>query len=387
VLEAADPSDEQLATMVATSLGARRAELVTCRAEVFPYDLAAITTAGRFRVHGTAVVDGSARRPYAFFVKVIQSWPRSPLFAQAPEPLRVAAAHLVAWRTEAEVYGSDLAARLPAGLTLPRAFAVVDLDDASTAIWLEWIPARRLLWDLARHERAAYLLGRLAASPSVSPLAASAAGSRTPRIFADTWLAHVVLPALNSDELWAHPLVAATFDNALRERLLAAAAALPSFLDELDDIPLGAAHGDACTRNLLVTDTNDGFTLIDFGFWGRAHIGFDLGPLLLGEVQMGERPASVLPYLEAACLPAYVRGLRAEGSNATQTQVQRSHALLMLIFAGLPAVPFEHLTAEPTTEQYRITGQRAASARFILDLVDATNPRPRPSPVPPRPSP
>jgi len=84
------------------------------------------------------------------------------LFAQAPERLRVAAAYLVAWRTEAEVYGSDLAARLPAGLTLPRAFTVVDLDESSTAIWLEWIPARRLPWDLARHERAVYLLGRLA---------------------------------------------------------------------------------------------------------------------------------------------------------------------------------------------------------------------------------
>src|SRR6185369_17245919 len=81
--------------------------------------------------------------------------------------------------------------------------------------------------------------GTARASPSVSPLAATPTGSRTPRTYADTWLAHVVLPALNSDELWAHPLVAATFDNALRDRLLAAAAALPSFLDEHDDIPLG----------------------------------------------------------------------------------------------------------------------------------------------------
>ena len=44
----------------------------------------------------------------------------------------------------------------------------------------------------------------------------------------------------------------------------------------------------------------------------------------------------------------------------------------MLIFAGLTAIPFEHLEREPTPELHRIARERAASARFILDLVDAT---------------
>ena len=79
-----------------------------------------------------------------------------------------------------------------------------------------------------------------------------------------------MLPALRSEELWRQPLVAATFDNDLRARMLATAEALPSLLDELDRMPMATPHGDACTRNLLVTDTHDGFTMIDFGFWGRA---------------------------------------------------------------------------------------------------------------------
>jgi hypothetical protein len=153
---------------------------------------------------------------------------------------------------------------------------------------------------------------------------------------------------------------------------LAAADALPSLLDELDDLPNTAAHGDACTRNLLVTDNDDGFTLIDFGFWGEAPIGFDLGQLLLGEIQLGERPAHTLAHLEDACLPAYIRGLRAEGSQATDAQVHRSHAILMTIFHGLTAIPFEHQDAAPTDALRYIFHQRAAAARFILDLLDRT---------------
>src|SRR5262249_39366559 len=74
-------------------------------------------------------------------------------------------------------------------------------------------------------------------------------------------------------------------------RMLAAADALADLLDELDTTPTATAHGDACTRNLLVTEGYDGFTMIDFRFWGCAPIGFDLGQLLLGEIQLAERPA------------------------------------------------------------------------------------------------
>ena len=375
VLGSADVSEAALAQMAATSLGCRRAEIVTSHAEEFPYDLPALTTAGRFWVRGTARCDGSAELPFAFFVKVVQSWARSPLFQFVPEHLREMALGSVPWRTEPEVYRSDLGDRLPSGLTMPRALAVIDLDDESAALWLEPVAAQEVAWDLARHERAAYLLGRLAASARVAPVAArSTRAQESARAYAGGRLAHQVLPALRSDEVWAHPLVAAAFDDALRVRLLAAADGVPTMLDELDGLPLGTAHGDACTRNLLVTDGYDGFTVIDFGFWGRMQLGFDLGQLLLGEVQMGERPASELVGLEAACLPAYVRGLRAEGCDAPEAQVRRSQALLMLLFSGLSAIPLEHLPQEPTPELHRIARERAACARFVLDLVDATAP-------------
>src|SRR5262249_28716373 len=199
--------------------------------------------------------------------------------------------------------------RLPDGLTVPRAFGVHHLDDESAAIWLERVPTRAVTWDVERHRRAAYLLGRLAASASVAPLAEAVPAGRTARRY---WLAFKVLPDLRGGELWRQPLMAAAFDADLRARMLAAADALAGLLDELDTMPTATAHGDACTRNLLVTEVYDGFTMIDFGFWGRAPIGFDLGQLLLGEIQMAERPAPALRRLEGTCLPAYVDGLHAE---------------------------------------------------------------------------
>jgi Phosphotransferase enzyme family len=373
VLGAADVSDESLASMVAAAVGAEHVELLTSRAEVAPYDLEALTTGGRYWVSGTAVANGR-ETSYRFFVKVVQTWARSPLFAFVPEALRPAALAMVPWRREPELYRSDLADRLPEGFTVPRAFEVTYLDDESAAVWLEAVDVLTEPWDVGRHARAAYLLGRLAASPRVRPLATlcDGGGKRTVRDYADGRVAHLVVPALRDDEIWSHPLVAETFGTALRDELRAAADLLPTWLDELDRAPVGTSHGDACTRNLLVTSASDDFVLIDFGFWGVAPLGFDLGQLVLAEVAMGERASGCLPVLEAACLPAYVEGLRAEGVDVAAEVVARAHALLMMLFSGLSAVPVEHLGSPVTPELLRLGRERAAGARFMLDRVAAT---------------
>jgi hypothetical protein len=148
-----------------------------------------------------------------------------------------------------------------------------------------------------------------------------------------------VLPALQDDGLWQHPLVTAAFCPGLRDRLLTAADRLDELVEELVAVPELVLHGDACSRNLLVRADGAGLALVDFGFWGRGPVGFDLGQLLVGEVQTGERPAAELAELERACLPAYVQGLREEGSHVPLETVQRAHALQALLFAGLSAVP------------------------------------------------
>ncbi len=169
--------------------------------------------------------------------------------------------------------------------------------------------------------------------------------------------------------MWAHPLIAGAFDDRLRADLLAAAENLPAMVDELESMPVGTAHGDACTRNLLVRPGSEALVLIDFTFWGEGPLGADLSQLLVGEVQVGDRAASSLPDLEEVCVPAYVAGLHSEGCHVDEAVIRRSHALWMLLFSGLSAFPFEHLDSPPTPYLHRITSERAQTARFILDLV------------------
>ena len=71
-----------------------------------------------------------------FFVKLVQSWSRSPLFAQVPPEVREFAERSVPWRTEPLVYQSDLRDRLPAGLTRAEVVDVRPIDDLSAAVWL-----------------------------------------------------------------------------------------------------------------------------------------------------------------------------------------------------------------------------------------------------------
>ena len=151
--------------------------------------------------------------------------------------------------------------------------------------------------------------------------------------------------------------------------MLGAADRLWEIVEELEEIPLGTAHGDACPHNLLVREGSDDFVLIDYGFWGEAPYGFDLGQLMVGQVQVGERPASDLPALEAACVPAYCRGLRDEGVDLEESVVRRAHALQMLLFSGLSSVPFELLGARADARAAPRRSARAEAARFILDLA------------------
>ena len=375
LLGPADVADDELAAFAAAGLGVRHATVLTSSATVFPYDRPAITTAGRYLVTGSARTCDGQVRAFGFFVKVIHAYQRSPMRFAIPARLRARAAALIPWHTEADLYRSDLRARLPHGLTIPRAAAVRDLDADSAALWLEQVPARPVIWDTRRHARAAYLLGRLAASRAVAPLATAVHGARTPRLYADEWLGHIVLPTLTGNDVWAHPLVRDAFDAQLRRRLLAAADALPALLDELDDAPAATAHGDACTANLLAAGDRDALVMVDLGFCGQAPVGTDLGQLILGEVQTGQRHPVGLPALEAACLPAYVAGIHAEGGTAGLAQVRRTHAALLAVFSALPSVPIEHLGDEPAPRLRRLSRGRAAIARFALDLLDDTRPR------------
>jgi len=369
----ADVSDETLTELVAALVRepADRVALLDSHAEQVAYALPSITTAGRYWVRGQALVGQRCQR-FAFFVKHVQSWARSPLFAQVPTELAARAEAGVPWRTEPLAYRSDLGDRLPRGLRMPRAIGVFDLDEKSASVWLEEIATVPATWDVARFAQAAYLLGRLAASPRVRERADVGQFEWIVRDYLHGRLTHQVIPLVRDAGVWQHPLTARAFDDSLRARLQAGADRAEELVDELADLPLGTKHGDACPNNLLVTADNEGLVLIDYGFFGQGPIGFDLGQLLVGDVQIGSQQASTLQTVENTILPSYVEGLRAEGCEIALDVVRRAHALHLMLFTGLSTLPFEHLGTQPTPTLHQIAAERAAIARFSLDLLDAT---------------
>lgn len=354
-----------LRAMVAALLGEPVEDLGTVTVEVVDYDLPAITTGGRFWVSGTAP------RPWRVFVKHVHEWSRSPFFADVPEEMRELARAAVPWRTEGAVYRSALAEVLPEGLALPRVLGVHPIDDLAYTVWLEVVPTSDTPWDLARFEEAAHLLGRFAASPGVRGLASVGGHDTNLHHYLSGRLATQVFPMLHADAIWEHPLVAPAF-GPLRARLLDAVARAEAVVDELAAFPRLVAHGDACPNNLLVRPDAAGFTLIDFGFFGPSPPAFDLGQLLVGDVQIGRRDTADLAERDERCLHAYHRGLLAEGLEVDLADVARAHALQLLVFTGYSTLPFELLDAEPGPALEQVARTRAELARHSLDLVDAT---------------
>jgi hypothetical protein len=373
LLGPADVDDVELTRMVAELLGHEpgEVELLESTAEEFPYDLPAITTAGRYWVSGT-VRTPSGDECFRIFVKHVQSWSRSPLFQEVPPEIREFAAAGVPWRTEHLAYRSDLGDRLPVGLSMPRAVGVFDLDDKSAAVWLEAVDNAAVPWDLPRYRLAARLLGRMAACPSVAVRRDVGETAFTIRVYFEGRLTHQVLPMLRDEGIWHHPLVAGAFDSSLRDRLRSAADRTASYVDELMGFATVSSHGDASPNNLLPGPTPASFVLIDYGFWVPAPVGFDITQLVVGDIQIGRRTAADLPELDSACVAAYAAGLRDEGLDLDEEVVRRAHALQLLLFTGLSTLPFEHLAAAPTEALHRLAAERAAIARFSLDLVEAT---------------
>ncbi|WP_299055492.1 hypothetical protein [uncultured Nocardioides sp.] len=374
LLGPADLDDTALTGLVADLLG-HPADAVTLgptAVERVAYDVPALTTVGRWWVSGTARTP-AGEEPWRVFVKHVQAWRHSAFFVHVPEPAREMAAAGLPWHNEAAAYRSGLADRLPDGLSMPRALAVVDLDPAlcpdSWVAWLEDVTRPEVAWDLARYERAAHLLGRLAGSRDVRPLAGVGGFDWSVARYVTGRLRFQVLPALADPSLWEHPVVGPAFAD-VRGEMLAATADLDALTAEVDAAATFPSHGDACPANLLPGDGPDSFTMIDLGFWQPQALGFDLTQLVAGALQLGTPPPVDLPTLSRACVAAYADGLAAEGHPGLEATVRRHHAVLLWLFAGVSAVPFEQLGA-PSEQLAAVCGLRADLVRHSLDLLAA----------------
>ena len=154
-------SDAELTEVVSTAVG-RPVRLGEWRVTAMPVSSGAISTESVRQVHGTAIV-GDAQLPWSVLVKVLRSPRHWPGIVVVPEPFRQTLIDSYRWQVEAQALTTHLPGIMPPGMRTPRVYRLDDLGDDRLAIWMEWVNAAPTPWDTARFQRAARLLGRLAA--------------------------------------------------------------------------------------------------------------------------------------------------------------------------------------------------------------------------------
>ncbi|MFC9690258.1 phosphotransferase [Kribbella sp. NPDC056951] len=368
-------SDDELTELGRSVAGVPTARIADVRIEDVDYPIGTPSTAGLYRVFGTA--DGVG---WSCFVKQLQSARHWPLITLVPESFREDFIQKLPWSLELAVYRSDIAQILPEGMRLPKAYRIDVHEDDRGTLWLEDVIQEPGPWPISRFERAAYLLGRLSArrqphlvEPFLPRPEVTTPGSALRYYTGGRVLASAV-PAIANPETWRHPMLAAAVCNlgehALRDDLLELGARLPAILDALDTLPQCYQHGDASPQNLLVPqDSPDDFVLIDWGFDCPHAIGFDLGQLLVGLAHAGELSPDALPVVHRVILKAFLTGVAEEGMQVTEDQVLYGYLGSLCARATFTALPLEDLGKPVDASTLGLFEQRVHLTRALVDLV------------------
>jgi thiamine kinase-like enzyme len=169
------------------------------------------------------------------------------------------------------------------------------------------------------------------------------------RLYLNSVGAMVFMPGTRGEDLWRVPAVADTADKHMIAGLRSLTDRAAELMEEIIALPALPAHGDASPQNLLVERTAGGpggstsFAVIDWGLYGLACAGFDLGQLLAGWVNQGLMGGEELYRLEPLCLQACREGLAEARREVPENTVRRGHAASMALFTGLQAVATQRL--------------------------------------------
>jgi hypothetical protein len=323
------------------------------RLEPVSYGFGSPATGGLWRVRG---------RDWSLFVKLLHHVRHWPGLSQLPPHLAGGFAADFPWRSETELWDPRVQASLPPGLRSPVLHRLVELPDDRLALWQEDIAAAPESCDLDLFERAAFLLGRWNARSTTLSLNDFPPGYAL-RLYGEQAVAHRGLGPLRSDEIWHHPWLAGHAD--LRAGLLELGPRIPDLLDRLDTLPQALPHGDASPQNLLVPlDGSAEFVVIDLSFRTRHALGFDLGQLLVGLTHAGLMPAATLAKVAELIVPAYLRGLAADGVTGVDTEVHDGYATSVLVRSGFDGFRYDLLGQDDARHEF---DERVALARFLLE--------------------
>jgi hypothetical protein len=363
LLGAAQPTGEESAAIASAALG-RAVQVVTWSVERVPYEAGSPATGALLRVRGRTS-DGAR---WSVFLKVLQHprhWNR---LMEVPPPFRTDFVNTFPWRAELAAWEPEFLAALPAGLRVPRLYRLVELPDDRVAVWMEDVAICADPWSVNRFERAAALLGGLAANRCGADLLAA---SPVPpgfglRRFADGPVIGGVM-ALRDDSLWQHPLLATALARDVRAELLELAPRIPAILDMLDRCPQALPHGDASPQNLLVPcSESDTLVAIDIAFQCPLAFGYDLGQLLVGLAHAGELAPSALAVIHETLVPAFVDGTARAGRPVAADDVWRGYIGSLIVRSAFTSIPFDRLT-DPAAET--VISARLELTRFIIGLA------------------
>jgi Phosphotransferase enzyme family len=333
------------------------------RATPVDYSWGSPATAGLWQVD---VLDADGTVVDAFFVKLLRHTRLWPGLKYLPDDAsRAEFVDFFPWRAELDMHESGIGAVLPHGMRTPVLHHVKYADADHIALWWEFVPQRPGPWRSGDYQRAAYLLGRLAARRKegavVNQALPAVARIRHPdgsalRYFTKRRVYQGALPALRDQALWRHPVVAAalqrTGDPALPGELQALGDRLPQILDLLDTLPQAHAHGDASPQNLLLpANEPETVVVIDWGFATLLPVGFDLGQLLAGLAQAGQGDPGDLAAIDPVIFGGYMAGLDAEGYEVEPAVVRTGYLGGLAARSALCTLPLELLSNATATDE------------------------------------
>jgi aminoglycoside phosphotransferase (APT) family kinase protein len=172
------------------------------------------------------------------------------------------------------------------------------------------------------------------------------------------------LPRMADDALWDHPAFAG--DRQLRADLDRVVEIVPALIDQLDRLPEGLSHGDACPANMLHGDA--GIVAVDWSYASSAAIGSDLGQLLAGAWVNGTADPDAIATTARTMHDGFVEGLAAERCLVAAESIELAfvtHLLVRAVFDAVATLP----DVAP-----RVGAARVALARFAADRALSLQP-------------
>lgn len=323
-----------------------------------------MTTAGLTHVSGT-LTDGT---PWRLFAKTLRPAWRSPMWNDIPPVFHEQVKRTLDWHDEPRIYRGPLVDDLPDGLRLPRLYGLDETEERIT-LWLEEVDDAGP-WNMARYERSARRLGRLAGRwPEAR--AVEQLGVRRhplPQLFHGK-VRHADIPALAEDPMWEEPALRAACarHGDLRADLDRLAEVAPALAAVSEELPHALAHGDAAPANLHEPGSGE-VVAIDLGMMQNAAVGSDLGQLFVGRFDAGLATEAELAAIAAVVLPAFCAGLADEGQDIDPELVKAGWAISMAV-RSVFSLPVVHRPDLDEAARGELLTRRAAACRFGIDLA------------------